>query len=58
MPDNLKKMPRDTKKGAGAAASAKRRAWAEQEEKRMGRERRAHELHNCMAAADSVVVLF
>jgi hypothetical protein len=30
--------------GAGAAAAAKRRDWAEAEEYRMGRERRAHQL--------------
>ena len=30
--------------GAGAAAAAKRRDWAEAEEYRMGRDRRAHQL--------------
>ena len=30
--------------GAGAAAAAKRRDWAETDEYRMGRERRAHQL--------------
>ena len=38
--------------GAGAAAAAKRRAWAEQEERRMGRERRAHQL--CLAQGHSI----